>query len=256
MHKNKDQLYELIKDLKTRNIFEEEIKKRQKEYDDLLDEDTIALLIVDELGRNKQTISKIADLKPGLEHTVIGKITDIGESRTFTRKNGNQGSVVNLEITDSTGTCKLVLWNKDVELVTNKTIKKGTTVKIINGYIKDGFNGLEVNVGRWGLIEIEPGDTPVIEEEKTVDSKIIKGTIFEIEPTNAFFRDNMEFGFVTKIQIKDPEGLKQLTLWDEKVKEIQRFKKGDIVVIENVDIRQKNNTTEYHLNGRSNIKKS
>ena len=53
MHKNKDQLYILIKDLKTKNDFEAELKKRFKEYDSLLDENIIALLMVDELGRNR-----------------------------------------------------------------------------------------------------------------------------------------------------------------------------------------------------------
>ena len=62
MHKTKDELYESIKDLKTRGEFEEEIKKRFQENDGLLDEDTIALFIIDELGRNKQVISKISDL--------------------------------------------------------------------------------------------------------------------------------------------------------------------------------------------------
>ena len=61
MHKNKDQLYEDINDLITKNKFEKEIKNRKKEYDDLIDENTLALLIVDELGRNKQNVSKIAD---------------------------------------------------------------------------------------------------------------------------------------------------------------------------------------------------
>lgn len=254
MHKNKDQLYELIKDLKTKNDFEDEIKKRQKECDDLIDEDTIALLIADELGRNKQTINKIIDLEPGIECTVFGKVTDISESRNFKRKNGSSGTVVNLEITDDKGTCTLVLWNKDVELVRNKTIQKGTNVKVINGYVKNGFNGgLEINVGRWGLIEIEPEGMPVLNNEKPTDKKEIKGTLVEIEPTHAFFKDNGEFGFVTNIKIKDRNSIKQLTVWDKKVKEIQNFKPGNLIKIENISIIQKNGKEETHVNGKSNI---
>ena len=59
MHKTKDQLYEDVKDLITKKKFETEIQERKKEYDNLLDENTIALLIVDERGRNKQNISEI-----------------------------------------------------------------------------------------------------------------------------------------------------------------------------------------------------
>lgn len=256
MHKNKDQLYELIKDLKTKNEFEEEIKKRQKEYDDLLDENTIALLIADELGRNKQTINKITDLKPGIECTVFGKVTDISESRNFKRKNGSSGTVINLELTDDTGTCNLVLWNKDVELIKNKTIQKDTNVKVINGYVKNGFNGgLEINVGKWGLLETEPEDMPVLNKERPADRKEVKGTLIEIEPTRAFFKDNGEFGFVTNIKIKDKNSVKQLTVWGEKVKEIQSFNQGDSIEIDNIDMRQKNGKTEIYVNGRSTIKK-
>ena len=256
MHKTKDQLYELIKDLKTKNDFKDEIKKRCKECDSLMDEDTIALLIVDELGRNKQIISKITDLKPDIECTVFGKVTDISESRNFKRKNGSSGTVVNLELTDDTGICGLVLWNKDVELVKNKTIQRGTNVKVINGYIKNDFNRLEVNVGRWGLIEIEPEDMLDLDNEQPSDYKLIKGILAEIEPTRAFFKDDGEFGFVTKIKIKKEDGgTEHLTLWDEKVKEIQSFKQGDSIEIDNVDMRQKNGKTEIYVNGRGTIKK-
>lgn len=255
MHKNKDQLYEDIKDLITKNKFEKEIKNRKKEYDDLIDENTLALLIVDELGRNKQNVSKIADLEPGSECIVLGKIIGISEPRNFKRKNGSSGRVVNLEITDGTGVCGLALWDKDVDLVKNKTIQEGTSLKVVNGYIKDGFNGLEINVGKWGFLEVEPEDVPDFDDKKIDNTKEIKGELVEMEPTRAFFKDSGEFGFVTNIKIKDDEGIKQLVIWDEKVKEIQRFKQGDSLIIENFDMRQKNGNKEIHVNGKGTIKK-
>jgi len=48
-----NQLYEQIKDIKTKKKFEEEISRRQKEYDGLLNKETAALLIVDELGKEQ-----------------------------------------------------------------------------------------------------------------------------------------------------------------------------------------------------------
>ena len=256
MQKTKDQLYEVINDLKTKNDFEKEIKKRLNECDGLLDEDTIALLIADELGRNKQTISKIAELKPDMECTVFGTVTDIRESRNFTRKNGSSGTVINLELSDDAGSCRLVLWNDDVKLVKNKTIQKGTHVKVINGYVKDGFNGLELNVGRWGLLEIEPEDMSDLNNKKpSTGEREITGKLIEIKPTNAFFKDDGDIGFVTNIKIKDKETVKTLTLWDEKVKEIQKFKIGNLIRINNVNIRNNNGKTELHVNGRSTIQR-
>ena len=255
MHKTKDQLYECIKDLKTKNEFKEEIKKIKQEYDDLFDNDTAALLIVDELGRNKQNLSKINELESGMECTVFGKITSINQSRTFNRKNGSTGKVINLELTDDTGKCGLALWDKDVDLVKNKTIQIGTNVKVVNGYVKDGFNGIEINSGRWGLIEIEPDNIPGLKSDQKLDPKKIEGKLLAIEPTHAFFRDNGEFGFVTNIKLETRDGEKQITVWGEKVKEIQKLKPGLIIEIKNFNLKQSNGNEEVHLNSNGVIKK-
>lgn len=256
MLESKEQLYKKIKNLKTKEEFEEEIKKIQTEYDNLFDEETAALLIVDSLGENKQNICKAKDLDAGMECTIYGKITKISSQKNFNRKNGSQGRVVNLELADETGSFNLVLWNKDVDLVKNKTILKNTSLKVINGYVKDGYKGLEINVGRWGQVEVlEEGSTPniIIDESKENDS--IYGELIEVQPTRSFFKDNGEFGFVTNIKVQTEDDVKHITIWDEKVKEIQKLKQGDKVEIKNVDIRQKNGTSEIHLNGRGNIKK-
>lgn len=256
MQKSKEQLYKKIKYLKTKDEFEEDIKKIQKDYDNLFDEETAALLIVDELGENKQNICKIKDLDKGKECTIYGKITKINNQRNFNRKNGSLGRVVNLELTDETDTCNLVLWDKDVDLVKNKKIKKNTSIKIINGYVKDGYNGLEINVGRWGLIEVLEEEHTFINIKDEIKEKIsLSGELVEVQPTKSFFKDNGEFGFVTNIKVQTKNGTKQITIWDEKVKELQKFKQGDRIKINNFDIKQKNDNQEIHLNGRGYIKK-
>ena len=255
MHKNKVQLYENVKDLIEKKEFDQEIEKIQKDCDFLIDEETAALFLIDKMGRNKQSISKIIDLEIGMECTIFGKITNIGESRNFERKNGSSGRVVNLELTDDTGACGLVLWDRDVELIKNNKIKDGVNVKVVNGYIKNGYTGLEVNIGRWSIIEIEPKDIPDIKEKILRINKEVKGILVEIETTRSFFRDDGSFGFVANIKIKDNEGIKPLVLWDDKVKEIQGFKIGEKISINSIDLREKNGKKTLHVNGKSVIKK-
>lgn len=255
MHKRKDELYELIKDLKTKKEFEEEVNNRFLKSNKLLDKDTIALLIVDELGRNKQVFSKISELKFDGEYTVIGKITNIYESKSFKRKNGTSGKVINLDISDDTGLCRLVLWNKDVEQVKNKNITIGTIVKIINGYTKNGFNGLELNVGRWGLFEVVSNDQFNFNNNQIDKSDSITGVLTHRDPTRPFFKDNGEFGFVTRITIKNAEEEIRLTIWDSKVKDIQKFKLGDRLIIKNVTKKQNNGNEEIHVNNNSIIQR-
>ncbi|KYK30313.1 MAG: hypothetical protein AYK22_04205 [Thermoplasmatales archaeon SG8-52-3] len=255
MHKTKDQLYEKINDLKTKNEFEEEISKIKKDNDELFDDDTAALFIIDKLGRNQENICKIIDLEHGMECTIFGKVIDIHKSRRFNRKNGTQGRVINLDISDGTGNCRLALWDKDVDLVEKQSIKNNTNIKIINGYVKDGFNGIEINVGRYGLIEINPANTPEQVEEYIPDPNEITGKIIKIEPTKAFFKDDGEFGFVTYVEIETKNGIEQITLWDKKVKEIQNFKLGEQVNIKNINFKEKNGKKEIHTKNKSIIER-
>jgi replication factor A1 len=254
MHKKSEDLYESVKDIITKTEFEEKIQKEYKERDELLDKDTIALLIVDELGRNNKNISPISSLVTGKEGTVFGKVIGISEERSFSKKNGYSGKVVNLQISDDTGKCGLVLWDKDVELVKSK-IQIGTNLKVINGYVKQGLSGLEINVGRWGLLEIEPDDMPNLNKNSISETQDIDGELIEIEPTRSFFKDSGDFGFVTNIKIKNQEKTESLVIWDEKIKEIRSFKKGDYISISSVSRRIKNGNEEIHVNGKCLIKK-
>lgn len=255
MPQTTDRLYEKIKDLKTKKDFENEIKKLQKDSDNLIDEEAVALLIIDELGRNNENICSISDLKSGQDCTVFGTITKIKNTRTFSRKNGSSGRVANLQISDESGSCGLALWDKDTDLIKNKTIKQGTKMKIINGYVKDGFSGIEINVGKWSMIETEPENMPKISIDEKIEFDKITGKLVEIQPTKAFFKDNGDYGFVANIKIKNEKETKTIAVWDEKVKEIQKFKINDKLEITNIDSRQKNGKAEYHLNGKGTIKK-
>ena len=256
MHKTKTELIELIADLTTKKDFEKEIKKRYKNYDELIDQDTIALLIVDELGRNKQSITKIIDLAPDGDYTVVGKVQSISDSKTFKRKNGTPGKVINLEISDDTGVCRLVLWNGDIDHIKNKEIQLGTIVKIINGYTKLGYTGgIEINLGRWGLLEVEPTDISSQIEQPKCNTDEITGVLVQKESTKAFFKDNGEFGFVTTITIREHDTKKEITLWGRCVKDIQAYKIGETITLKNVAKKYGNGKTEFHVNENSTIEK-
>jgi len=151
MYKTKSELYEMVSDLMAKDKFEEEIKKRDDEYEGLLSEEAIAYLIVDELGRNVMDKVTISELKDGESVSLEVKVEDIKEPREFKKKDGSTGQVVNVVIKDETAKCRLTLWDKDVEAVKNSRIKKGSRIKIVNGYVKVSDFGVEINIGRWGL---------------------------------------------------------------------------------------------------------
>ncbi len=256
MHKNIKDLYEKIKDLKTKEEFEKEIKKFQKKHDELFDEKTAALLLIDKNGRNNQSISKIKDLKDKNESTIIGQIIRIQNQREYTKKNGSTGQVANLEIEDDTGKCNLVLWNNDCDLLKNKEIRQGSYVKVINGYVKEGFNGLEINIGKYGLIEVIKKDSDIKTTNNLQKENILEGKIVNINATRPFFRDNGKYGFVTDIELQTKKGVEKITIWDEKVKEIQKFKIGNNIKLKDADIKNIKGKDEIHVNGRCTIEKN
>jgi replication factor A1 len=254
MWRTKSELYTLIADVKTKKDYEKEIKSRYKQYGELVDQDTIALLLVDELGRNTQSITKIADLRADGDFTVVGRVLSVSDSRTFRRKSGNQGKVVNLEIVDDTGTCRLVLWNEDIEQVKNKDIQPGKTVKVINGYTKQGYTGeLEINLGRWGTLQVLPSVSQPRGKSSTETARKITGVLIHKEASRAFFKDDGEFGFVTSIIIRENEKDTQVTLWDQLVKELQSCTIGDTITLTSVTTKKCNGGVEYHMNGKSQI---
>lgn len=256
MHKTKAELHGLIADLKTKKDFEKEINTRYKTFGELLDKDTIAYLIVDELGRNKQSVTKIAHLTPDGDYTVVGKVLNISDSKSFKRKNGTPGKVINLDIADDTGACQLVLWNGDTGHIKNKEIRPGSIIKIINGYTKQGYRGgIEINLGRWGLLEIESQQNESYQEPQKPSTEEITGVLIHKELTKAFFKDDGEFGFVTTITIREQNMTKEIKLWDQCVKDIQSYKIGEHIILKNVTKKWDNGKTEFHVSEKSSIEK-
>ncbi len=252
MHSNLRSMYVLVKDLLSEKDFENRIKKMREEMGGLLDDESIAMIVVDELGRNKSHISSISSLKPDGEYTVFGRIVGINEPVRFSRNNGSNGKVVNLKIADNTGECTLVLWDDDVDLV-DSSLTIGTIVKIVNGYTKNGADGLEINVGRWSSVEINPEDAPFIKKEH--DSSI-EGTVLKKEPTKSYFKDDGEFGFMREIIIESKGERKNIILWNEHAKTMQSIEEGDRIKITNIYRKIKNGKEEFHVNSHSTITKS
>ncbi|HEC82183.1 MAG TPA: hypothetical protein ENI42_07175 [Thermoplasmatales archaeon] len=252
MHSDVDRVYECVKDLMTKEEFHREIVRRKKEVDGLLDDEAVAMLIVDELGRNRKHITAIKDLKPDEECTVFGKVVSIDEPLEFKRKNGSKGRVINLKIADNTGSCVLALWDDDVDLV-GSVIRVGSTIKVVNGYTRERNSEIEVNVGRWGSIEVEPTDAPVISNH--VESRI-EGRVVKKEGTRPYFKDDGEFGFVRTIMLESDDGLRRIILWGEHTKTVESIDVGEKIVITNVHKKSSSGCDEFHVNSHSVITKS
>jgi len=238
VEQTKEMLYEKVKDMLDRKEFEELVREERKAYGYLIDDIAAAFLVVDKLGRNFFVMKKIEEIEAFMEATVYAKIEEIGEV-----KKSKRGKVVNSIIADETGACILVLWDADAELVAHKKLYEGCIVKVINGYVKEGYYGLEINVGKWGAIEIKSQHAPEMKIKRWKKLNEIKkgvanieGRIAQINPTKIFFTGNGE-RFVAKIVMKDESGEREIMVWDERVKELQEISLGEKIKILNAYVK-------------------
>ncbi len=146
-----ESLYSLVSDLLSFERFKYEIEKRKEKYGGLLDDDAIAYMIVDELGRNPGNKMKIGDLYDGINVTVEATVEKVGAVET--RKNGKL-RIMRVDIADETGKCQLVLWNEEIDEI-GVNLREGMKIKIINGYVRENIYGLQISLGRWGIIIFE-----------------------------------------------------------------------------------------------------
>ncbi|MCD6171942.1 MAG: hypothetical protein J7J36_06005, partial [Thermoplasmata archaeon] len=120
---------------------EKEISEEIKKFNGLLDYETAKMLVMEKKGL--LSLPKISDAKGNV--SLYAKILSIGKIR-----NAGSKKVLNIVIGDETGCCILALWEKNVE---ERNLNEGDSIKIINGYVRDGYYGKEINVGRWGKIK-------------------------------------------------------------------------------------------------------
>ncbi len=79
---------------------------------------------------------------------VEGEISEISEPRNVTWS-GGEGRVTECTLKDESGEIKLSLWNEHIEMV-----KRGSKVKITNGYTKSFRGAVSLNVGKYGKLEV------------------------------------------------------------------------------------------------------
>ncbi|HIJ98481.1 TPA: DUF2240 family protein [archaeon] len=141
------------------------IRNKQKELSGLVSEEGAAYIVANELGvktknRVVESILKLKELKPEMKSVnVMGRVKSIYGPREFTTKTGIKNKVVNMEVVDSTGVGRVVLWNMhDIEKVEKGLIKAGQVIQVKSGYVRESSftNSLEVHVGSRGVLIENP----------------------------------------------------------------------------------------------------
>ena len=93
---------------------------------------------------------KVSDVRPEMRRIDLElKVLEIEESRTYTRRDGQEGRVTTAVAEDETGKIKISLWDADIDRV-----KVGNNIKITNGYARLFRNEVHVSAGIYGKLEV------------------------------------------------------------------------------------------------------
>ncbi|OED29497.1 OB-fold nucleic acid binding domain-containing protein [Methanosphaera sp. WGK6] len=202
----------------------------------------------------EETILKIGDADEEENVTIIGIVTKIYDTITFSKNDGTEGQVKSIEVTDDTGAIRVTLWNKETEI----TMNKNDIIKIEGGNIEfDEYagNGYRLNTGwnasivmnpeidnelreklsqieKFKLTKISEASNIEIDEGQEID---IVGRILSIGDIRAFQRVDGTEGQVRSMTLSDETGSINVSLWDDKVDISQSL--GDAIKIENAQTR-------------------
>lgn len=205
-------IYKKVKDIYTWENFLKEIEKRKKEYNNLLDEEAIALIIADECGRWLQ-VTSISDLKPNGEYTIRCKVVSLLEPIELNGNKPRKG--FKLEVEDETGRCNLILWEEHMELV-DTVIKEGTPIKVINGYTRLREGKIEINVGKWGLVEID-----------LTNEQFMEGIVMDIGSLETYFTRDGSYKVSMNVEIEVDGRREKLKIHGKSSEKLKRIRKGE-----------------------------
>ncbi|MEM0372488.1 MAG: hypothetical protein QXO69_01465 [archaeon] len=239
------------------------IAERQEEYGGLLTEAGAAYSIAKEYGvklgeepaeKTQPTDSdsvKIRDLAEGMTSVnATVKVNAVYPTKRF-EANSRSGEVTNLEVSDDTGSTRLVVWGKTDEIA---AVFKNSTLRIENAYTKKNRERIELHIGSKGSLKA------LSSEEKTTHLEDVRdgmdGIDFYARVVRVFpvyeFDKNGRPGKVSSANVTDGTETRRLVFWNEHADVTRDLLPNEIIKVENAYAR-KNNELELHLGFRGRV---
>lgn len=260
-------IYEKLDGIISKEEFTRKVEEKVEQMSGLCDTKTAAMLVAHDLGASdteKKEIHKISDITPNSGNVkIIAKVMSVFPAREFNRNDETTGRVANVIAADETGSIRLTLWDEKADIVKNENIEIGKNYQIA-GYVKEGYSGIEVNIGNNGVLcETDEKVDARIDSKKIEDVKDgmgdinLRARIIDISEIRTFKRKDGGEGKVANLLIGDETGKIRLTLWDDMAELSKELQLDDSVEIVNGYSRENNFTqqVEMQVGNRSTIRK-
>ena len=262
-----ESIYKKLSQVISKEDFLQRVRKKVESMGGLCDEPMAAMLVANELGfsdvgRDSVKIENITT--DSGQVNFVAKVVSVFDTREFTRNDGTIGRVGNIIVGDETGKIKVTLWDNMADLIKAEKIEAGQTFQI-SGYVKQGYSGVEVNIGNNGVLAKSEEDIDVAaSSQKIKDVKDgmgdlnLTGKVLEISEIRTFQRKDDSSGKVGNLLLGDDTGTLRVTLWDVKTEFLNQIEYEDTVELINAYARENAFTQkiELQVGNRSVIRKS
>ena len=275
MQLTSEQIYSIIKTQS--GLSDEELNTKLEEikekYQGLLSDVGANILLSKQLGVNldlKQktsAVTKISEINPSIDSvTLYARVKSIPPVKTYKSKDGGQGKIQAVYLEDETGIIKLNLWQDKAEIVKEQGFEKNDLVLIKDAAINQYNDKVELSLRQGGQVIKEPEGVDI----KKIKENIIKisgidaapegivdtyARIIAIYPIKTFKKEEKERQ-VINFEISD--GLKPIRCiaFDAWANEISsNFKKGDLIRLSDVTIKDGLYDLELYVNWNSTLTK-
>ncbi len=260
-------IYKKLSHVISKEDFLQRIQEKVENMGGLCDETMAAMLVANELGfsdAGRDSI-KIENINPESGPVnFIARIISVFDTKEFTRNDGTIGRVGNLIVGDETGKVKLTLWDNMADLIKMGKIKAGQSVQV-SGFAKQGYSGVEVNIGNNGVLTESEEEIDVVSNSyKIKDIKDgmgdinLNGKVLEVSEIRTFQRKDGNSGRVGNLMLGDETGTLRVTLWDDKTDFLSQVEYGDSIELINAYARENafSQKVELQVGNRSIIRKS
>ena len=230
-----------------------------------------AIIIADRLHVNIDNDNPVNDpvdlgnLVVGMKDiVVIGKVMRIFPVKTFSKRDGTTGKIVNVLIRDISGDARVAFWNDRCD--ETASMKIGDVLKLTNVSTKNEWNGIiNVNINKNSMIQINPEGTTVDVTQPSIIpikdiSKSMKycNTVVTVEKKmdpREFVKKDGSTGRLAKMFASDETGNVTIVFWMKRVDDFEMLEKGKKYEIDNVNVKYNDyrDELELHVNASTTI---
>ncbi|WP_435094849.1 single-stranded DNA binding protein [Halorubrum sp. N11] len=240
--------------------FEAAVEDKVEQMGGLADEETAAMLIAHEL--RDEEADTIADIEPGMNDVkFLGKVTSIGDIRTFERddEDAGEGRVCNIDVADASGSVRVALWD-EMAVGAEEQLEVGQVLRVM-GRPKEGYSGLEVSANKVEPDEDAEVDVQVLDTYQVTDLSLgasdvdLVGQVLDTDSIRTFDRDDGSEGRVANLTVGDETGRVRVTLWDGKADLTEEFEAGEVVEVGDGYVRERDGDLELHVGDRGTVER-